>query len=206
MLRVINLEIVIFANSYKDGGRCIAGKTVNEKKWVRPVSNENGGELSQEQIKYKNKYGVYSVKTLQKIKLKLLDRAPLPNQPENYLISNELWTQNYAIQEKEIYDYLDHPDSLWGNGDRVSIEMINKKLNIKQSLYLVKVEKLKLFFTEENKRRAEFCFNGINYNFAVTDPKFDHLINEPKKINDILCISLGSNYEGNCYKLVAGIF
>tara|TARA_Y100001935_G_scaffold183594_1_gene152215 strand:+ start:476 stop:1090 length:615 start_codon:yes stop_codon:yes gene_type:complete len=204
---VINLEIVIFANSYKDQGRCIAGKTINEKKWVRPVSNKNGGELNHEQIKYKNKYGVYSVKTLQKIKMKLLERAPLPNQPENFLISNELWTQNYAIQEKEIFNFLDHPDSLWGYGDRVSIEMINrKKINIEQSLYLVEVDKLKLFFSEENKRRAEFSLNGINYNFAVTDPKFDDLINEPEKINNVLCISLGSNFQGNCYKLVAGIF
>ena len=144
---MINLEIVIFANSYKDQGRCIAGKTINEKKWVRPVSNKNGGELNHEQIKYKNKYGVYSVKTLQKIKMKLLERAPLPNQPENFLISNELWTQNYAIQEKEIFNFLDHPDSLWGYGDRVSIEMISrKKINIEQSLYLVEVDKLKLFF------------------------------------------------------------
>tara|TARA_Y100001980_G_C14546148_1_gene326083 strand:- start:1727 stop:2341 length:615 start_codon:yes stop_codon:yes gene_type:complete len=204
---VINLEIVIFANSYKDQGRCIAGKTINEKKWVRPVSNKNGGELNHEQIKYKNKYGVYSVKTLQKIKMKLLERAPLPNQPENFLISNELWTQNYAIQEKEIFNFLDHPDSLWGYGDRVSIEMISrKKINIEQSLYLVEVDKLKLFFSEENKRRAEFSLNGINYNFAVTDPKFDDLINEPEKINNVLCISLGSNFQGNCYKLVAGIF
>ena len=204
---MIKLEIVIFANSYKDQGRCIAGKTVNEKKWVRPVSNHNGGELNHEQIKYKNKYGVYSVKTLQKIRLNLSKHVPLPNQPENYLINNELWTQNYAIQEKEIYEYLDYPDSLWGNGDRVSFEMINrKKINIKQSLYLVKVEKLKLFFTEEKKRRAEFTLNGIEYNFAVTDPKFDNVINEPKKINDVLCVSLGSNYKGNCYKLVAGIF
>ncbi len=204
---MINLEIVIFANSYKDQGRCIAGKTINEKKWVRPVSNKNGGELNHEQIKYKNKYGVYSVKTLQKIKMKLLERAPLPNQPENFLISNELWTQNYAIQEKEIFNFLDHPDSLWGYGDRVSIEMINrKKINIEQSLYLVEVDKLKLFFSEENKRRAEFSLNGINYNFAVTDPKFDDLINEPEKINNVLCISLGSNFQGNCYKLVAGIF
>ena len=204
---MINLEIVIFANSYKDQGRCIAGKTINEKKWVRPVSNKNGGELNHEQIKYKNKYGVYSVKTLQKIKMKLLERAPLPNQPENFLISNELWTQNYAIQENEIFNFLDHPDSLWGYGDRVSIEMINrKKINIEQSLYLVEVDKLKLFFSEENKRRAEFSLNGINYNFAVTDPKFDDLINEPEKINNVLCISLGSNFQGNCYKLVAGIF
>ncbi len=204
---MINLEIVIFANSYKDQGRCIAGKTINEKKWVRPVSNKNGGELNHEQIKYKNKYGVYSVKTLQKIKMKLLERAPLPNQPENFLISNELWTQNYAIQEKEIFNFLDHPDSLWGYGDRVSIEMISrKKINIEQSLYLVEVDKLKLFFSEENKRRAEFSLNGINYNFAVTDPKFDDLINEPEKINNVLCISLGSNFQGNCYKLVAGIF
>ena len=45
MLKMINLEIVVFANSYKDQGRCIAGKTVNEKKWVRPVSNKNGGEF-----------------------------------------------------------------------------------------------------------------------------------------------------------------
>ena len=71
---------------------------------------------------------------------------------------------------------------------------------------MVEVDKLKLFFSEENKRRAEFYLNGINYNFAVTDPKFDDLINEPEKINNVLCISLGSNFQGNCYKLVAGIF
>ena len=36
--------IVVFANSVKHGKHCVAGKDVQSKKWIRPVSNAEGAE------------------------------------------------------------------------------------------------------------------------------------------------------------------
>ena len=204
---MINFEFVVFANSFKNKFHCVAGKTTNNKKWIRPVSNKNGGELNHEQIKYKNQYGIFSVKTLQIINLYLDEHVPLPNQPENYLVSNKIWTQNYRIESNEIFNYLDSPANLWGDGDRVSYDKIIKNyVSINQSLYLVKVSNLVLYRSEDNKRRAIFTYNKVNYNLAVTDPNFDDILNKLNSIQSVLCISLGSNFQGNCFKLVAGIF
>ena len=46
--------IVIFANSVKHGQHCVAGKTVNGGKWIRPVADINGKELDHEQAKFSN--------------------------------------------------------------------------------------------------------------------------------------------------------
>ena len=51
-------------------------------------------------------------------------RVPLPNQPENYLIDENLWHQNYSIQKADLPDHLDTPEDLWGDGDRVKYSQI----------------------------------------------------------------------------------
>lgn len=86
--------IVIFANSAKHHAHCVAGKEFTTKKWIRPVSDVSGKELSDSQCTYKNPYGEFFVKPLQKIELSLNQHAPLPHQPENYVISGEKWSQN----------------------------------------------------------------------------------------------------------------
>ena len=54
----------------------------------------------------------------------LLENVPLLNQPENYLISDRTWVQNYSISEEEIWNYIDKPKNLWGK----VIESISKIL------------------------------------------------------------------------------
>lgn len=133
--------------------------------------------------------------------------APLVNQPENYLISDGRWQQKYVISDAELQNYLDYPADLWGFGDRVLFNLIQSgSIVIQQSLYLVKVESLRLYRNEFDKRRASFRYNMQDYDFAVTDPKFDEITQENKAVTDILCLSLGENYDGNCYKIVATIF
>jgi hypothetical protein len=78
--------------------------------------------------------------------------------------------------------------------------------SIDQSLYLVQTDNLNLFTNDEGKRRASFNYNGYQYDLAVTDPKFDEILREQCEVNGILCISLGEEYQGYCYKLVATIF
>lgn len=199
-------EIVVLANSVKHGQHCVAGKCVNTGKWIRPVSDVHGGELSHDQARYRNPYGMYGVKPLQKIRMGFAQHVPLLHQPENYLIDGNLWMQNYSIVKTDLPNHLDEPSSLWGEGDRVQHLRITQGLyRVNQSLYLVRVDGLDLY-TNEDRRRASFSYNGINYDLAVTDPQFDKIVREHTDVSGILCVSLGEEYQGYCYKLVATIF
>ncbi|WP_417665426.1 dual OB domain-containing protein [Pseudidiomarina sp.] len=200
-------EIVVLANSVKHGQHCVAGKCLNTGRWIRPVSNAQGAELSHDQAKYQNPYGTFGVKPLQKIKMGFAQHVPLPHQPENYLIDGNLWQQNYSIGLAELPNHLDGPADLWGEGNRVLHAQITQGLYVvPQSLYLVQVDNLSLYINNDDRRRASFTYNGIDYDLAVTDPKFDELVREQREVTGILCISLGEEYQGYCYKLVATIF
>ena len=198
--------IVILANSIKHGQHCVAGKCISTKQWIRPVSNEAGAELSHDQVIYQNPYGKFSVKPLQKISIGFERQAPLLNQPENYLIDNSIWTQNFSIKDTELPQFLDNPEGLWGAHDRVDYSYIECGfVKIPQSLYLVSVSNVRFYKNIYEKRRASFEYKDNIYDFAVTSPNFqDH--ENIEYTSKIICVSLGEVYEGFCFKLVANIF
>lgn len=199
-------EIVILANSVKHGQHCVAGKCTTTGAWIRPVSNAQGAELSHEQAKCQNPYGIYGVKPLQKIRMGFSQHVPLTHQPENYLIDGNVWQQHYSIGLPDLYNYLDQPNDIWGLDNRVQHSLITSGIySVAQSLYLIQVNELRLY-TEDNRRRASFTYNGIDYDLAVTDPRFDDIVENNQAVNQILCVSLGEEYQGYCYKLVAAVF
>jgi hypothetical protein len=200
------VEILVLANSVKHQQHCVAGKYLANGQWVRPVSTEAGAELNHNQAKYQNPYGTFTVKPLQKILMKFSRHVPLIHQPENYLIDETVWRQNYSIDLNEINNYLDHPDSLWGEGNRVSyIQIRLGTIKIEQSLYLVKVDNIQLYM-KDDKRKISFIYNELDYELPVTDPNFDKVVNDFSEICGVICVSLGEEFKGNCYKLVATIF
>lgn len=201
------VQIVILAKSVKHGEHCVAGKCIDTRRWYRPVSNLNGAELNHNQVMYRNIHGTYSVKPLQKIQMSFLQHAPLIHQPDNYLIDGSMWQQKYKINLDELDNYFDRPDNIWGRENRVNYELIRSEdISIEQSLYLIQVENLNMYYNQDRRRRASFTYNRINYDFAVTDPNFDKIMRENLDIRGVLCISLGEEYNGFCYKLVATIF
>jgi hypothetical protein len=200
------VEILVLANSAKHQQHCVAGKYLANGQWVRPVSTEAGAELNHNQAKYQNPYGTFTVKPLQKILMKFSRHVPLIHQPENYLIDETVWRQNYSIGLNEINNHLDHPDSLWGGGNRVSyIQIRLGTIKIEQSLYLVKVDNIQLYM-KDDKRKISFIYNELDYELPVTDPNFDKVVNDFSEICGVICVSLGEEFKGNCYKLVATIF
>lgn len=202
-----SVSVVILANSVKHSEHCVAGKDLSTKKWIRFVADENGKELSNSQSKASNPYGIYPVKPLQKVEIGLDKHAPLINQPENYVIDGSQWHQKYKVDESDLYNFLDHPDDLWGDGNKVRCTHIETGLKkIDQSLYLVDVDNLQLFKNSYGRRRASFEYCGISYDFPVTDRNFDQLSEEGSKLQGILCLSLGEPFNGYCYKIVAGIY
>jgi hypothetical protein len=208
----IKKTIVVLAKSIKHHAYCVAGKDISSNEWIRPVSNINGAELSEQQCKCTNDQwkgqgkSPYHSNVLKKIEIEFLQHAPLINQPENYVISDIVWQHKYNIKANEVQNYLDAPETLWGDDARIDYSLIeNNIISIKQSLYLIKVSDLWLYFDINNKRRASFLYNSYRYDLPVTDPNFDSLTSNPSLMN-ILCISLGESYYGFCYKIVATIF
>jgi hypothetical protein len=207
----MNTTVVILAKSVKKGMHCVAGKEVNSRKWIRPVSSVEGAELSDQQCMYVNPYGRYKAKPLQKIEMNFSRPVPLVNQPENFLVSDQYWLQKYKIDAADLSCFLDTPDDLWGMGNRVSYAQIEGgAIKIQQSLYLIQADNLQLKMID-GKRRAIFNYADINYNLPVTDPNFENRLSNPDN-RGILCISLGEKFDPyggenySCYKIVASIF
>lgn len=204
---MINKTIVILANSVKHHLHCVAGKCLSSGQWVRPVSTTEGAELTHDQSTYSNPHGSYIVKPKQKIKMVFASAVPLINQPENFLISDQRWIQQYNIDDNELSGFLDNPENLWGHGNRVNyLDITQNRIIITDSLYLVQTENLRLYKTKYEKRRASFIYNGVAYDLPVTDPHFNKKASEIDDVLGILCVSLGEEYQGSCYKLVATIF
>lgn len=135
--------LIIFANSIKHKNSCIAGKDIETKKWIRLVGNENGCALNRED----------SIQPLQKFTIKFSKKAPLINQPENYIVSNEPWKLEGQIEREEIKKYLDNPNDLWIDDSlKKEIEKLEnekpkkeknvEKIDLEQIRYKIKKEKI----------------------------------------------------------------
>lgn len=206
--------IIIFANSVKRNQHCVAGKDIFTEKWIRPVSTSEKKELTAQQCTCENSQE--QVKLLQQINIDFLQHDPLENQPENYLISDKKWSLSGSINREDIKNYLDEPDNLWiddeNQNDRVAYSLIEtKKTQITQSLYLIAIEKIHIYWKDRSQwerkpqRRGKFKYNDVEYDLAITDPNFENY-EKQDLLNKYLCISLGGQFNGFCYKIIASIF
>ena len=206
-------EIVCLANSKKIGGKCVAGKSIATKEWIRPVSTE--GKLTDQLIKYADGK-LPELLDIIRVHYKKLQSTVY--QPENILISEDSWEFIDKFPENKLDSLCDRPKEIFVNQDRrdrISVEFFEKN-RLESSLLLLKPKTIKLWRTDyENKKklRAIFVYNDLEYDLGVTDPTFLEEYSGKKEgfykleANDIyLCISLAAPYkDGYCYKLVASI-
>ncbi|MGH8387551.1 MAG: dual OB domain-containing protein, partial [Pseudomonas sp.] len=98
-----NKTIVCLANSRKLSGRCVAGLELTsggKSIWIRPVSSRLGGELSDNDRRYKNGQ---EVQVLDKVSI--VFKGPIPHgfQPENHLIDDEeYWSRTETATFDEV--------------------------------------------------------------------------------------------------------
>lgn len=216
------IEIVCLANSRKTSGRCIAGKIIESNKWIRPVSNRENEEISEEERRYEDGQ---MPKLLDIISIPVNSHKPTMHQKENYLINDEYYWDKTGEFSEGLEDLLDIPVDLWGTGTS-SYQGTNDRFpegmcdHYNESLYLIKPNFLKIivrvegeeFDNAKRKVRAEFEYNSTKYIFPITDP-----VSERKYLsgengvftlpveNTYLCVSVGLPYSGYCYKFVASI-
>ena len=206
--------IVCLANSRKLGGHCVAGKKLEDNKWIRPISQLATGELYHQHIQYRD--GSLP-KCLDVIAIPVAREEPKFFQPENVLIAEGQWIKVHVFPFAQLDALCDDPSNfllIEGNTDRISERYLQRN-NIESSLALIRPQAIWIYrtssFTGKKQVRARFKYSGEVFALVVTGPvieNYDLEYNQTYRVESrklFLCVSLGEPFGGKCYKLVAAI-
>lgn len=185
-------SIVLLANSYKPGGRCVAGKEVflldNGKwrltdNWIRPVTNSaaNNGSISSRHHLINHR----DIILLDIVTIEFQAHTPDQGQPENWLIDeSKQWTKAGHFKGSVIERLTDTPADLWvDTNPGIQVHEVGLAYeqagNIHSSLELIKPTNFQIHLSNDynpfqNKHKKEskvsFTYNGRNYNgISMTD-------------------------------------
>jgi hypothetical protein len=186
-------SIVILANSYKAGGRCVAGKEVFRQDdgsyklsdtWIRPITSntQNHGSVTSFHHRVDNR----DLKLLDIVEIDCLQHSPDDGQPENWLINeSEKWSIQAWFDPSVCTHLADSPADLWVDTmPHIKIHEVGLDYGtaglIKNSLVFIKPSNFAIHLSNDRKpwakngkkdSKASFKYRGKNYNgFSVTDP------------------------------------
>lgn len=209
-------RFVCLANSFKEGGRCLAGIELNTSnnpvfqnarpKWMRPVCNTTHHEVP-----------THLVSHLRVLNIIELDVTVV--QQEGYQSENVFFKENSLrvvgdFNRNNLPNLCENQRFIFGNrGKAVSEDAIG---NLNHSLMLISVNEFeviqKVYDDAPNRpqTRMVFKYNNNQYDFPVTDPAFLHRYQSNpdfmENVNQIyLSLSLGINWQNWYYKLIAAI-
>lgn len=209
--------IICMGNSYKNGGRCLAGievkKTSNgysvvkdnagSPKWIRPVMANDHHGIPESLVKA---FGMLDV-----LEVDISNEVPVGAHSENVHFCNINKVGRY---NGSLLSLCDEGHSLiFGNrGKAVSEEVFSTG---GYSLMFVKPTDLFIESQQNDygheKYRLQFTYMGNRYDFPLTDPEYISLLQRGqrecgnRKDELYLTLSLGVNFNDWHYKLVAGV-
>ena len=216
-------RFVCLANSKKYTQRCVAGielvkstrrgyrydivKKNDNPVWIRPVSSSEHGEVSDHLVKHINLLDIVAVN--------VTTAHPQGYQSENALFDNRrLRVIDKIDQSQMLLDKLLAVDLsvLFGNSEKaVRTEEVAQ---LDYSLALIKPVDAQLYETTTSSGtpqvRGSFVFNDIPYDLPVTDIDFSARFRVDSTLVDncthfYFTVSLGAEFEGWHYKLIAGV-
>lgn len=206
------IEMLCLANSWKYGGRCVAG-VQNDGSWIRPVSDTEDGSLNGNSCLMR---GGRPVRVLDVVRLRVQSPDPRPHQPENWIVTDDEWVLLRSRNVHEVSEFLDsvtvQGPSLFGTTtERVTWSQIQESES-NPSLALVKAQRPRFHWSQSNptQRRASFALGGVSYDLPMT---FEFELpakgeaNHRSQSSWYFTISLGEPFarQGNdCFKLIAG--
>lgn len=211
---------ICLANSYKRGGRCIAGVEVavsqddhweivrnkdESPHWIRPIDQYTEyGEIIEGEARH--------IPLLSVVQLR--DVVPCPHESHsedvNYL---QMTTIGMITGNHKVLDlFIDNIHSEIFYTTELAISPETYAMG-NYSLMMIHPENVN-FQEDPTKNRARyrmlFSYHGANYDFSITDPVFyERLALQPDLISSLsdfyLTLSIGLEYEGRHHKLIAGL-
>ena len=219
----MRIRFICLANSRKLAGRCVAGLRLDRDEWVRPVSEDSEGTLLRRHyvLDDGNEAALLDI-----IEVNVSEHRPKPYQPENWVLENKQWKLIKRLNPREAYMLLERslvsaPDLFGNTSDRVPLAGLQNN-PVPGSLVLIKPTDVSWYIvrsiTGKRQTRALFSLNRATYDLAITDPVWEQRLKNldfgvhsreavDVRSDDILLftISLGGPFQGQCYKLIAGI-
>jgi len=216
-------EIVILANSFKHGGRCVAGISTRSGDWVRPVSAHPHGEL----YPYHYRIDGRDVGLLDVVGFDHGGDARDPCQPENVAVGDGRWWRTGKLAPEDALRILrpklaDGPRLLGNRGAAMTEE--DALGGVDASLALVRPEQTEFRLdpprdgTTNRRPRVKFTLGDQDYDLSLTDTTVrPRLIREGLGTHDgadlglgssadlLLTVSLAEPRDGWCTKLVAAV-
>lgn len=211
---------ICLANSYKHGGRCIAGIEVvpqsdgslgivrhddGRPRWIRPVSMSANGEIPNHLAE---SFKIFSL-------VKLTDVEPCPDNAHTedvHCTRMEICPFELSPTKDFLNQLIDtqHKAVFYFRGKSIPTTIIDR---LDYSLMLIHPDNACAYCDEgreNSKYRMKFTYNGSNYDFPITDPVFlEQFKKSPDSYADLegvyLVLSLGIAFEGFHYKLVATV-
>jgi hypothetical protein len=213
--------IVCLANSYKHGGRCIAGIDIESGAWIRLCGRSPDGALCVSE--YVLDDGT-EPRLLDLIEVQLHYALPSVAHPEDWQIVPARWSliqrpASAAHLQKLAASADKSTTILRGYRDRMTTTELQQK-PMQSSLVLIFPSDIHWWIREENgkrKSRALFRRHHVTYDFAVTDPHwldrlnlmppgiYPHATFADPSAETWLAVSLSEAFHGWHYKLVAAV-
>jgi len=206
-------KMIVMTESSKFKNNCVAGIDVNTGDWVRIVSDDENihGALTNEDITYED--GTMC-QVMDVVSVPYISNVPTASQPENILIDRKYYIEKQgkatlgdvlAIHPDEMHNYL------FGTRYSSVKEEYLEELGVNYSLTLIKGSNLTFRWKPNNhgllKLKLTFSHNGIEYtDMSVTDPEFYGIEDGISLSDAYIVVSIGTPYNGACYKFVAKIF
>ena len=209
--------ILCLANSYKLGGRCIAGVEVELKNgslsivkskygiplWIRPISSSAAGEVPMSDA--------IGIDVLSVVKVHGVSYAGNGSHSEDYYYQSLESVQSLRPSDSFLKEYVDSwHTTIFGNKGRALTPQAFDDGDY--SVMLIRTEKAEVYKdTTYAKPRIKFVHNNNVYNFPITDPVFlDKLHNNNSLYNSnygtlYIVVSLGVVHNAWHSKLAATI-
>jgi len=209
-------RMVIFANSRKHKGSCLAGKIINNenaaREWIRPVSDSLTGEIPYIDTLYSD--GT-PIQPLDIVKFSPGLSTSHRHQPENMLLSSVDWEKDGVISFESLENFRDHDLEFMRGEETARNDRVTElqASEFEQSLGLIYVLNAKLLVVQGTYRqqlRIKFVHKNSSFNLVVTDRRAerDYLSRRGTEFllpRAYLCVSLGEPFQGYCYRLAACI-
>jgi hypothetical protein len=207
-------RIICLANSYKHGGRCIAGINPESGVWVRPIPDTKDRAITEPMMLIDGK----EPQVLDVIEIPIEAYGPDEGcQPENRLLKPGKWKKVGRITAQYLLKYCqDDTVILHTHQDYVPPEFFTTHPKTEwRSLQLVHTSNVRFVLNPWQKWRARF-HDGTRTQLAlkITDPVVLDKLRNGTNISEncIITVSLAtpwspanSDQPKRCYKMVAGV-
>lgn len=214
-------KFICMGNSYKNGGRCLAGIEIEQHgsaisvvrnydgspKWIRPVRSNGDHGLPEHLV------GSFSVFDI--IQVDIINHSPVGSHSENVQFRSIERVGRMELTEDSLTSLCDtsHPVIFFNRGKAVPEDIFD---NGDYSLMFIKPEnpiiQVQVNDYGYEKYRILFSHRGIQYDFPLTDPDYIKLLQNrirpcgSRNTGELyFTLSLGVSFNDWHFKLVAGV-